>query len=149
MVSNLFGTRGQFRARQLFSWTGCRRWFQDDSSALHLLCSICWESNTTVALTGDGAPAVMWVLRRAVQTDEASLTRPPLNPAVPNRWTVAQGSRTSGWEYDLCQCVPGTIEKSVYSAVVGWNILWMSIRSRWMTVVQIYLGTHFSTCSIN
>lgn len=149
MVSNPFGTRGQFCGRQFFSWTRCRRWFQDDSSALHLLCSICWESNTTVALTGDGAPAVMRVLRRAVQTDEALLTRPPLNPAVPNRWTVAQGLGTSGWEYHLCQFVPGTIEKSVYSAVVRWNILWMSIRSRWMTVAQIYLGTHFSTCSIN
>ena len=92
MVSNLFGTSGQFRGRQFFSWTRCRRWFQDDWSALHLLCSIYWELNTTVALTGDRAPAVMWVLRTAVNTDEASLTRPPLNPAVPNGWTVAQGS---------------------------------------------------------
>ena len=34
----------------------------------------------------------MSTMGAAVNTDEASLTRPPLNPALPNGWTVAQGS---------------------------------------------------------
>ena len=40
-VPNLFGTRDRFHGRQLFHglgvWGG-GGWFQDDSSALHVLC---------------------------------------------------------------------------------------------------------------
>ena len=38
-VPNLFGTRDWFRGRQFFhGWRG--RWFRDDSSAFHLLCTL-------------------------------------------------------------------------------------------------------------
>ena len=39
VVPKLFGTRDQFRGRNFSTdWMG--RWFQDDSNALHLLCSL-------------------------------------------------------------------------------------------------------------
>ena len=45
-VSNLFGTRDQIYGRQVFygpgvGWNGVRwGWFQDESSTLHLLCTL-------------------------------------------------------------------------------------------------------------
>ena len=38
-VPNLFGTRDWFHGRQFFHKLGWGRWFQHDSSALHLLCT--------------------------------------------------------------------------------------------------------------
>ena len=42
LVPNLFGTRDQFRGSQFSQgWGGAwGGWFQDDSSALHLLCTL-------------------------------------------------------------------------------------------------------------
>ena len=37
-VPNIFGTRDWFYGRQFFHGPGWGRWFQDDSSTLHLLC---------------------------------------------------------------------------------------------------------------
>ena len=48
-VPNLFDTRDQFCRRQLFHGLGGEGWFQDDSRALHLLCTCflskchCWS----------------------------------------------------------------------------------------------------------
>ena len=39
-VPNLFGTRGRFCGRQFFHGLGVGGWFQDDSRALHLLCTL-------------------------------------------------------------------------------------------------------------
>ena len=39
-VPNLPGTRDQFRGRQFFHGPGMEKWFGDDSSALHLLCTL-------------------------------------------------------------------------------------------------------------
>ena len=40
VVPNLFGTRDRFPGRQCFHGLGVGMWFQDDSSALHLLCTL-------------------------------------------------------------------------------------------------------------
>ena len=40
VVPNLFGTRDQFRGRLFFQRLGGGLWFWDDSSALHLLCTL-------------------------------------------------------------------------------------------------------------
>ena len=40
MVPNLFGTRNWFNGRQFFHKLELGGWFQDDSSPLHLLCSL-------------------------------------------------------------------------------------------------------------
>ena len=40
VVPNLFGTRDQFLGIQFFHRLGEGRWFQDDSSALYLLCTL-------------------------------------------------------------------------------------------------------------
>ena len=39
-VPCLFGTRDQFHGRQFFHGPGVETWFWDDSSALHLLCTL-------------------------------------------------------------------------------------------------------------
>ena len=39
-ILNLSGTRDQFCGRQLFHRPESRRWFGDDSSALHVLCTL-------------------------------------------------------------------------------------------------------------
>ena len=39
-ILNPSGTRDQFCGRQLFHRPGSRRWFGDDSSALHVLCTL-------------------------------------------------------------------------------------------------------------
>ena len=39
-IPNLFGTREQFHGRKIFHRPGWRGWFWDDSSALHLLCTL-------------------------------------------------------------------------------------------------------------
>ena len=39
-VPNLFGTRDHFHGRQFFQGPGVGGWFWDDSSALHLLCTL-------------------------------------------------------------------------------------------------------------
>ena len=64
---------------------------------------------------------MMWVLRTAVNTDEASLTRPPLNPAVPNGWTVAQGSGPLVENMLYVGLLQAQL-KRLYSAVIGWNV---------------------------
>ena len=40
VVPNLFGARDQFCGRQFFHGPGAGEWFQHDSSALHLLCTL-------------------------------------------------------------------------------------------------------------
>ena len=40
MIPNVFGTRDQFLGRQFFQGLGRGRWCQDDSSVLHLLCTL-------------------------------------------------------------------------------------------------------------
>ena len=40
LFPNLFGTRDQFRGRLFFHRPGRGLWFWDDSSALHLLCTL-------------------------------------------------------------------------------------------------------------
>ena len=40
VVPSLFGTRDWFHERQFFHGPGVGRWFQDDSHALHLLCTL-------------------------------------------------------------------------------------------------------------
>ena len=64
---------------------------------------------------------MMRVLRTAANTDEASLTRPPLNPAVPNRWTVAQGSGPLVENMLYVGLFQAQL-KRLYSAVIGWNV---------------------------
>ena len=39
-VLDIFGTRDWFCRRQFFHRLGRREWFQDESSALHLLCTL-------------------------------------------------------------------------------------------------------------
>ena len=40
VLPNLFGTRDPFHGRQFFHGLGGKGWFRDDSSALHLFCTL-------------------------------------------------------------------------------------------------------------
>lgn len=93
MVSNPFGTRGQF-CEDNFFMNGAG----DDFRAIqaHYIYCVRFVENRRhprFTLTGDGAPAVMRVLRRAVQTDEAahSPTTPILLFLTGGLWPRGRG----------------------------------------------------------
>ena len=59
-VPNLSGTRDQFHGRQFFHRPGARRWFGDDSSALHLLCPLFLLLLHQLRLRSSGIKSLKW-----------------------------------------------------------------------------------------
>jgi len=117
-----FATRGQFCGRPLFhgSRVGSGGWFQDDSSTLHLSCSLflllVHLRSSDIESWRLGTPTSKW---SGVLTFKLFDTVRPPCLQVPHPWIQA----ATGWKYFLkFQKVPKSRGENAYEFTVHWQL---------------------------